>query len=528
MNSPRLRGILLLGLMLAILSLMWPIAAFGDDRLFETRPASPDQPAPLSPDARRARTVDVNWDALSPAASEVRLNLFDDAVLTAELLRVDRSVIDGYVWVGRIMGMPDSLVTLSVSGDVLDGTVRLAGRERYTIGPATGSAAPRDHVIREIDPNRGREPGGDDAVLPPPLLGSALPDTTQATTCEDGSVVDLLVAYTPAAAALRGGTSAMESWINARISEMNSANADSQASFVWRLTGIQAVDYDESGHLPTDLDRLQKADDVFLDAVHSARIAAKADLVNLIVSMGNGGSCGLAYQMVQPVPGFAAYAFGITALDYEDSYTCSSLTLSHEFGHGMGNAHNRENAGPDVVIPYAYGYQDPGQTFRTIMAYDCRDGCPRVNRWSNPDTSYNGLPAGMSYDSILGYGADVAQSMTELSELVANFQPNCPAVTPTDTPTPVPDVTVEPTETPLPTATATTQPTDPPPGPTATSTTEPPTAAPPTASPPTATPQPTNTPAPTAPPPTAPVPTATRSLVPNMPYRLMLPVVMDR
>jgi hypothetical protein len=288
----------------------------------------------------------------------------------------------------------------------------------------------------------------------------------------------------------------MASWISLRVSEMNSANAGSQAPFEWHLVGTVETSYQESGDLETDLRRLHDADDGYMDAVRSARLAKKADLTSLIVAMGNKGACGIAFQMNNASSGFADHAFGVTALDYEAPYTCSELTLAHELGHNMGNAHDLTSGGSGAVFPYSYGYQDPGTAFRTIMAYDCDGGCPRIGRWSNPRVQYNGLPTGTEY--VAGEtGADAARSMGDVSPMVANFQPNCPVVdppTPTPTIPPVPDATVEPTVTPTMNV----------PSPTST------VGATPTASPPAS----------------VPAPTATRALPPAT-FRLWFPVIFD-
>jgi hypothetical protein len=509
MTTQRLLAFALAGLLLLSLWLTWPFAAFGDAVLFQDAPSgTPDLPVAQQPDVQRGRPVQVNWRALSADTSEIRLNLFDDSVLTAERLRVDYSVLEGFVWVGRVVGVPDSLVSLSVQGDSLAGNVRLHGLERYTImpDPATSSSAGL-HIIKEVDPTQRREPDGVDAIAPPNPMSGDLGDETAALQCEDGSVIDILIAYTTAAAAKLGGPEAMASWISLRLSEMNSANTDSQTPFQWRLAGVMETSYQESGNLETDLTRLQNADDGHLDAVRAARLAKKADLTSLVIAMGNRGACGIAFQMNSASAGFAEHAFGVTALDYEPPYTCSELTLAHELGHNMGNAHDLTSGGAGAVHPYSYGYQDPGAAFRTIMAYDCDGGCPRIGRWSNPRAQHNGLPTGT--ESVAGENsANVARSMGEVSQMVANFQPNCPVVdppTPTPTITPVPDATVEPTATPLPTTNA----------PSPTSTVDPTLTVMPTASPPTATPQPT-----------LPAPTATRALPPTT-FRLWFPVIFD-
>ncbi|MEZ4519761.1 MAG: M12 family metallo-peptidase, partial [Chloroflexota bacterium] len=265
------------------------------------------------------------------------------------------------------------------------------------------------------------------------------------------------------------------------------------------------------------------------DGVIAARKSSSADLVNLIVSTGTDGACGLAYQMNEMESWFADYAFGVTALDYEGNYTCSSLTLAHEIGHGMGNAHDRANTNTQPLFPYSYGYQDPASQFRTIMAYDCPGGCNRINHWSSPDVSYNGDPTGVDYDVSPNLAADTSRSMNETARVVANFESSCEAeLPPTATATSLPEqsptptattIPVTPTETPLPTATNT-------PLPTATPTMLP-------TSLPTATPTslPTTAPATPSPTPTStsqsvlPAPTATRTLLPSSSYQFLLPLI---
>jgi hypothetical protein len=464
-----------LALIVLVATLAWvrrPLVQ-GDAALFEPAPdtALAQQ---MARGVYRSRPVRVNLSALTPDARQLKLNLFDDVILTADVERVDRPLTGGFVWVGRV---PGGRATLSVRGAAVSGSVVLDGFERYTISVA-GSGL---HLIREVDPLLLRAPNGQDFIIPPsPEAGGA---ASSADSCEDGSVVDVMVAYTSAAKELSGGTEAIEALISQRLADMNTANDDSQAQFEWRLVKMLEVDYPESGNIVTDLDRLRVENDGFLDPVHPARNDAKADLVGLLVSMGSGGACGIAYQLPEMNPWYETYAFGVTALEYEDPYSCSGLTLAHEFGHNMGNAHDRNHADPDgALFDYSFGYQSPESTFRTIMAYDCEgESCPRINRWANPKATFAGEPTGVDPDVNPDAAADIVRSMHNAAEMVANYRPDCPAA-PTETPT----STSEPTETPLPT-------------PEATATEEP-----------TATPEPTQTPSPTAtaPPPTA-SPTAT-------------------
>lgn len=449
----RLLGLSVAALFLAMVWLAGPYDVASDGALFSAAPASRalSTAAVTGPPAVRERFVRVNWSALTPDTQQFRLNLFDDTIVTAVRERVDRSVIDGYVWVGHVAEHPSQRVTISVRGTTVVGAVAEAEQASYTIRPL-GPASPGLHLVRQVDIAAIREPGGQD-YIETPLVTRPGRDESRAAMCEDGSVIDLMIVYTPAARVAQGGVDGMEALINQRISDMISANEASNVSSTWRLVLAAEVDYTQSDSINTDLTRLQKVDDGFLDEVHAMRDAVDADLVGMLVAEGNQDSCGFAFKMNELEPYNEEFGFGVTALDYPEPYSCNPLTLAHEFGHNMGSAHDRDHAGSPGVFPYSYGYQSPQRSFRTIMSYDCpAGGCPRINQWSNPRTTYDGEPMGIEYDTAPDRAADVARSMNEAAELVANFRSVCVVDPPTETPT----ATLPPAETPVtPTVTAT-------------------------------------------------------------------------
>lgn len=454
---------------LLVLLTVRPFAAFGDNALFvnvSEREARELQRQAGS-GALRSRVVRVNDHVLRPDAREIKLNLFNDLTLTATRARVDTPLTGGYVWVGSIPDDPGGSVTLAVYNGVLAGAVYRGGRVHTTIRSlGTGDL----YAVRELDP-RAPEPGGQDALQPPRT--STSPDDHidgDDDACEeDGSVIDVMVTFTTAARVAAGGPDAIQALISMMISDMNSANDASQAGFDWRLVRTAELDYAESGDMATDLQRLQKPGDGSLDEVHGLRDTHAADLVSLLIADGNGSACGMAYQWTDPTMSFDAYAFGVVALDYPGDYTCSQLTMAHEFGHNIGNAHDRANTSLPGLMPYSYGYQSPERTFRDIMAYNCDGGCPRINQWANPDVWYNGEPTGVDYETNPANAADLVRSMNDARQEAANFRPNCPAPAPTETPQATATVAVA-TETPVPSPTPSPSPTasQPTPAPTAT------------------------------------------------------------
>jgi hypothetical protein len=75
------------------------------------------------------------------------------------------------------------------------------------------------------------------------------------------------------------------------------------------------------------------------------------------------------------------------------SSAAGNLSYAHEVGHNEGLHHDPANATGTPAYPYAYGYQDPGGAFRTVLSYG---GAQRVPFFSSPNVSYNGLPTGTS------------------------------------------------------------------------------------------------------------------------------------
>ncbi|NOU08470.1 MAG: hypothetical protein HOO98_00410 [Nitrospira sp.] len=384
---------------------------------------------------RRHRSMGLNPAALDAmklarkdSKQDLSLDLFDAGTRTLELDEPEIQPNKAKVWRGRVRGEQDSDVTLAVRGTKMVGTIT-SGQRLYKIEPTENNR----HRLVEIDEDAMRPdhhplvvpddgtpaepPAPEPNLLQPDARSAAATDTVTTAAATANTVVDLLVVYTSTARTKQGGQAAMNALITLGVDLANQAYRNSQIAMQLRLVRAAEVAYVETGNISTDLSRLQRTNDGFLDTVHQLRNQYKADLVALIVDNG-GAYCGIAYVMANgPRASFASYAFSVTDRD-----CVSNNTLTHELGHNMGNAHDRASGGSGV-FPYSYGYRDPVGKFRTIMAYACPTvSCPRVKYFSNPKIKINGRPAGIDHKINPANSADNARSMNEVRNVIAAWR----------------------------------------------------------------------------------------------------------
>ena len=408
MMHPRLqagrRGLVLLGWLTAFCGGSAAFAQPTEQSLFVDRQA----PAAVLTEAGvvRQRFVDIRVDLLRRArtADSLDLNLFDDVFLAASLDRRDSRGSDRFTWSGPIDSDGGYFVLVVHDGVVAGSVGAPQGRFQIRYKGALG------YAIQEIDTS----------VLPPELdpipSAPATASIPSSLAADDGSVIDVMVVYTPAARTAAGGAAAIQALITLGETETNIAYDNSQILTNLNVVHTEEVPYAESGSLSTDLSRLGGAVDGFMDNVHALRDTHSADLVKLIVQAGDG--CGIAYLMPGTNPLFASLAFSVTRRDC----VSPNYTFAHEIGHNEGCNHAPQDPTGLGAFGYSFGYKNPSNLFRTIMAYGCSGGCPRVLHFSNPSVNYLGNPTGTA-------NQNNALSINNVRTTVANFRPSsgtCP------------------------------------------------------------------------------------------------------
>ena len=375
--------------------------------------------------SRRVRAVEIDSSLFDEKAANVSrtaaadaphkivdLNLFDGTSLRVEFDRPEfaGSRSESILWTGRIQNSIRGQVVMAVTGKIHSATISMDSGEKYHIRQANSLV----HWVTQGDSSR-LPPDGPPKIVPPgEPAAAAMASTVAPTVADDGSTIDVLVVYTPAARLNAGGTTQMANQIALGIAETNQGYANSGVIQRVRLAGSAEVNYSESTDMSVDLDRLTSINDGFMDEVHTLRETFQADAVSLWRTPGN--YCGIAWLMNNLTASFATRAFSVVGTNCATGY----YSFGHEMGHNMGAVHDVANSGGVAgAYSYSYGFQQKTQApfFRTVMSYACSAGvtCDRINYWSNPANSYQGITTGTST-------SDNRQTLNNTRSISANWR----------------------------------------------------------------------------------------------------------
>jgi peptidyl-Asp metalloendopeptidase len=289
-------------------------------------------------------------------------------------------------FVGDVVEDPNNEVTIVRNGDKLTGTLRIDGQV-YALRPLRSGS----HAIARIDQSKmPADHPGEYAMLP----RIDMPKTLDAKAGQIGAADVRATTYTiriisMATQSASNASGDLVGLVNLAITETNQSYANSSIYITAQNAGVYITNYVESGSFSTDLTRFRGTTDGFMDNIHTARNTQAADVAMLFIN--NSSSCGIA----SGIGSTASAAFAVV------HYGCATgyYSFGHEIGHLQSARH--DPAADPTNTPYAYGhgYRSPTSLWRTVMAYDCSSGCPRIKYWSYPNLILNGQAMGTATSS---------------------------------------------------------------------------------------------------------------------------------
>ncbi|KJR42286.1 Peptidyl-Asp metalloendopeptidase [Candidatus Magnetoovum chiemensis] len=364
-----------------------------------------------------SKLPDALYDSASGIETTIEFNLFPDVLLTGVIDSISiKNNGDKVIWSGYIKSDNGSSVHLVRKDNVISGNIRLTDGRFFQVRFYEGDT----HLVIEIDQSMYPE---DDAPVPveTPLETQQNGDTKSLDKNKRSgtTTIDVLVVYTSAAKTAAGSQSAIESLITLAETEANESFTNSGIDIELNVVHTAQTNYTETS-MSTELSALRNTNDGKMDSIHTLRDDYGADLVQLWVSNGT-NYCGLGYLMTNVSSSFASYAFSVVRYDC----ATGTYTFAHELGHNMGAEHDRYVATTEGAYSYSYGYVNTTDKWRTIMAYNdkCSDNgynCTRINYWSNPDVSYDGVPTGKSASA--SNSANNALTLTNTAATIAAFK----------------------------------------------------------------------------------------------------------
>ena len=365
---------------------------------------------PMDPFAIQQRLVLFNPANLQTrSAAPLALSLFDGKQIDIEIDHLSSTAAGGQLFVGTAAGYPLSDVTFTWQGNIAAGTINL-GNEIYRLRHIDNGV----HIFEQL-PNEYL-PAGDPITPTHIKLQAPKIEIGAVTQPEQTVLIDVLVLYTESAEQVLGGVTGTQNTIDLAIAESNTGFQQSGVNIKFELVHSHKVDYVESSYnFSKILSDLKNTNDGVLDEIHALRDQYGADVVTLIVNRPL--LCGKTYQNNGANVDFSSHAFSVLHHSCATGY----YSFAHEIGHNMGSQHNRSNSSQPGAFSYSYGFQDPANRFRTIMAYNCPTTCLRINHWSNPNVQFQHLgPTGHHAHS--SEGADNHLSLTQMAPSVAQFR----------------------------------------------------------------------------------------------------------
>jgi hypothetical protein len=402
------------------------------------------------------------------ASGHLRVPTPDGKLLDFKYDRHVEHASGDWTWIGHLAGNKAVQTVLTFGAEAAFGSIgqpdqrplRMTVRDGHSWMVATDAAklakivgrytAGRDYLV--VPAPRGGS-GGDRGRV---RAGALAPRGQQANAA--GTVVDVLVGYSPGFVTAMGGQSGALTRINFLVDYTNQAYANSEDSTARlgrvRLVGTMQVNYADNTDNTDTLEKLsgynsasgmERTPDPAFQALRAARETLGADLVSFVHDFRTpeNDSCGVAWMLgggkqgIDPNDGWDYLGYSVVSDGQDvdegdgDNYFCEDHTFAHELGHNMGLAHDRDtSAGDDGTLDnpddygvsdYAFGYKlsHLSSRFYTIMAYG-DSGQTSYNLFSNPRKTCDGVPCGVAKGQ--AGAADASLSLSETMPLIAGFR----------------------------------------------------------------------------------------------------------
>ena len=357
----------------------------------------------------------INTDFLKPANTAnttLSLNLPDKIATLERHMSKIRNENNNYTWIGKVKNNESSNVVLTVVDGIMCGTIDIDEKNQYNIQSVPG--APSEYTIVKKDPTKIKVDGLKNDQIIPDIKQINKLHTMATSGSEDGSVIDIMVLYTPTMQANYPGA-AIKALVQNFVDLTNVSFTNSGINTQLRLTysGVcNSSNIQEGTDISSALPNFQSD-----PAVKNLRDSNKADLVALLRVYSGANYCGMGYVLTSPAPD---WAFTVTEVGSSGGYYCENISFPHELGHNLGCSHDRAHASNPGIYPYSYGYDlnNGSVKFADIMSYNY----PHINYFSTPLKMYNGYPIGV--DAASPNSADNARTINQTRVTTANYRTN--------------------------------------------------------------------------------------------------------
>lgn len=258
------------------------------------------------------------------------------------------------------------------------------------------------------------QPGGSAPLPPknPPWV------PTGANVPGSGPMIEIMICWTPAAKAAKGGANGISALCNAAVGELNLGFRNGQASAQAQLVGTFEYANNSAGNVTTDLDAYRQN-----AAVQAERDRLSADIVSLFVEDNQTGILGVAYGSSTLSPSSEMQCWNVVQLQ---AVTGSFHSFAHETGHNLGCMHHKDQSNPGSgPFTYSHGWRwagNDGNRYRSLLSYQSPSYSnePRIIHFSNPAVSYKGVPTG---DAQKGNNA---ATINATAPIISKFRPKTP------------------------------------------------------------------------------------------------------